>query len=89
MKSVKVHDYAADGDTETFQVITGVTAQGCVISEREYAYQEEDTLEIKTGVEITMSVPVMDTEAAAFVTLEELAEENSITAEELTLVEDE
>lgn len=87
MKSLKVHNYADDGDTETVQVITGVTAQGCVISEREYAYQEEDTLEIKTGVEITMSVPMLDTDAEVFVTLEELAEE--ITAEELTLVEDE
>lgn len=88
MKNVKVHDYAEDGDTETFQVITGVTAEGCVISEREYAYQEEDTLEIKTGVEITMSVPVMDTDEQVFRTLEDLAEENSLTAEELTLVED-
>ena len=84
MKNVKIHDYAEDGDTETFQVITGVTAQGCVISEREYAYQEEDTLDIKTGVEITMSVPVLDTEEQVFRTLEELAEE--VTAEELTLV---
>jgi len=89
MKNVKIHDYAEDDDTETFQVITGVTAQGCVISEREYAYQEEDTLVIKTGVEITMSVPVLDTEAQAFVTLEELSEEANITADDLTLVEDE
>jgi len=88
MKNVKIHDYAEDGDTETFQVITGVTAQGCVISEREYAYQEEDTLDIKTGVEITMSVPLLDTEAAAFVTLEELAEESNITADDLSLVDE-
>lgn len=87
MKHVKIHDYAEDGDTETFQVITGVTVEGCVISEREYAYQEEDTLEIKTGVEITMSVPIMDTDEQVFRTLEELAEENE--PEELTLVEDE
>jgi len=88
MKNVKIHDYAEDGDTETFQVITGVTAQGCVISEREYAYQEEDTLDIKTGIEITMSVPMLDTEAAAFITLEELAEESKITADDLSLVDE-
>ena len=87
MKNVKIHDYADDGDTETFQVITGVTAEGCVISERGFTYQEEDTLEVKDGVEITMSVPVLDTEEQVFRTLEDLAED--VTAEELTLVEDE
>lgn len=89
MKNVKVHDYAEDGDTETFQVITGVTAEGCVISEREYAYQEEDTLEIKTGIEITMSVPTLDLEGQVYVSLEELRDETEITSEQLSLVEDE
>jgi len=85
-----IHDYAADGDTETFEVITGVTAEGCVISEREYAYQEEDTLEIKTGIEITLAVPQLDLDDQVYVSLEELRAEaeDSPTAEELTLVED-
>ena len=92
MKITKVHDYAEDEDTQTLQVISAVTAEGCVISEREYEYEVEDENDINfgntlTGTEITMSVPILDTdEVQVYRTLEELAEET--TAEELTLVED-
>jgi hypothetical protein len=95
VKSVKIHDYAEDGDTQTLQVITGVTEHGCVISEREYEYEVEDENDIDfgatlTGTEITMSVPQLDTdEVQVFRTLADLAEETSITADDLTLVEDE
>ena len=91
MKST-IKDYAEDESTTTLQVISAVTAEGCVISEREYEYEDEDenskTFNQKlTGLEITLSVPMLDTEAQVYRTLEELAED--VTAEELTLVEDE
>ena len=91
MKVTKVKDYAEDESTTTLQIISAVTAQGCVISEREYEYEVEDENDIDfgatlTGIEITLSVPKLDTEEQVFRTLEELAEET--TAEELTLVED-
>ena len=92
MRITKVHDYADDESTQTLQVISAVTNEGCIISEREYEYVEEDENDInygltRTGTEITMSVPRLDIEEQVFRTLEELADE--ITAEELTLVEDE
>lgn len=90
MKITSTHDYADDSDTQTVEVITGVTTEGCIVSEREYVYQEEDTLEIKTGIEITLAVPQMDLEDQVFISLEQLRAEaeDSLTAEELTLVED-
>lgn len=91
MKITKIHDYAEDEDTQTLQVISAVTAQGCVISEREYEYEVEDEDNIDfgatlTGIEITLSVPCLNTEEQVYRTLEELAEE--VTSEELTLVEE-
>lgn len=91
MRNVKIHDYAEDDSTQTMQIISAVTAEGCIISEREYEYEEEDENSINfgktlTGIDITLSVPQIDTEAQVYRTLEELAEQ--ITAEELTLVED-
>jgi len=91
MKVTKVKDYAEDESTTTLQVISAVTQEGCVISEREYEYEVEDENDIDfgatlTGTEITMSVPFLDTDEQVYRTLEELAEE--VDAEELTLVED-
>jgi len=91
MKVTKVKDYAEDESTQTLQIISAVTPQGCVISEREYEYEVDDENDIDfgatlTGIEITLSVPILDTEEQVYRTLEELAEET--TAEELTLVED-
>jgi len=91
MKVTKVKDYAEDESTTTLQIISAVTPEGCVISEREYEYQDEDensrTFNQKlTGIEITLSVPILDTEEQVYRTLEELA--NEVSAEELTLVED-
>ena len=91
MKVTKIRDYAEDENTTTLQVISAVTPQGCVISEREYEYEVEDENDIDfgatlTGIEITMEVPFLDNDAQVYRTLEELAEE--VTAEELTLVED-
>ncbi len=86
-----IKDYAEDESTTTLQVISAVTAEGCVISEREYEYEVEDENDIDfgatlTGIEITLSVPTLDTEEQVYRTLEELAEET--TAEDLSLVED-
>jgi hypothetical protein len=92
MKVTKVKDYAEDESTTTLQIISAVTAEGCVISEREYEYEVEDENDIDfgatlTGIEITLSVPVLDdTEEQVYRTLEELAEET--TAEDLSLVEE-
>lgn len=91
MKITKVRDYAEDESTQTVQVISAVTAEGCIIFEREYEYEEEDENSIDfgetlMGTEITMSVPTLDTEEQVYRTLAELAEET--LAEELTLVED-
>lgn len=88
---VKIHDYADDESTQTLQVISAVSAEGCVIAEREYEYVEEDENNINfgatlMGTEITLSVPYLDIEAQVYRTLEELAEET--LADELTLVED-
>ena len=38
MKITSTHDYADDSDTQTVEVITSVTTEGCIVSEREYAY---------------------------------------------------
>ena len=91
MKIINVKDYAEDESTTTVQVISAVTQEGCIISEREFEYEVKDENSIDfgatlTGIEITMEVPVLDTEEQVYRTLEELAEE--ITSEELTLVED-
>ena len=91
MKVTKVKDYAEDESTTTLQIISAVTAEGCVISEREYEYEVEDENDIDfgatlTGIEITLSVPALDTEEQVYRTLEELAEET--TAEDLSLVEE-
>ncbi len=92
MKVTNIKDYAEDESTMTVQIISAVTPEGCVISEREYEYEVEDENSIDygatlTGTEITMEVPFLDTEEQVYRTLEELAEE--IDTEELTLVEDE
>jgi len=92
MRITNVKDYAEDETTTTVQVISAVTQEGCIISEREFEYEVKDENSIDfgetlTGIEITMEVPVLDTEEQVYRTLEELAEE--ITSEELTLVEDE
>ena len=87
MKIVNIHDYADDESTQTLKVISGVTAEGCAVSEREYAYRVRDHGEIRTGVEITMSTPDPDLEENGYRTLEELTAEAD--AEELSLAEDE
>ena len=86
-----IKDYAEDESTTTLQVISAVTAEGCVVSEREYEYEVEDENDIDfgatlTGIEITLSVPILDTEEQVYRTLEELAEE--VDADDLSLVED-
>ena len=91
MKVTKVKDYAEDESTTTLQIISAVSLEGCIISEREYEYEVDDENDIDfgatlTGKEITLSVPVLDTEEQVYRTLEELAVE--ISADELTLVED-
>ncbi len=91
MKVTKVKDYAEDESTTTLQIISAVTPEGCVISEREYEYEVEDENDINfgatlTGTEITLSVPILDTEEQVYRTLEELAQE--VSADELSLVED-
>lgn len=78
MRITKIHDYADDESTQTLQIIRAITSEGCVISEREYEYVEEDENDINfgetlTGIEITMSVPKLNTKKQVYRTLEELA----------------
>ena len=47
-------DYSEDDTTQTLSVITDVTQCNCLVSEREYSYLDEDTLEMREGVEITL-----------------------------------
>lgn len=56
MQRKQVKDYSDDDSTQTLSIITDVTEHDCLVSEREYTYIEEDdpTLEVKQGVEITL-----------------------------------
>lgn len=90
MRVTKVRDYADDDSTNTLQVISAITSEGCVISEREYEYEDADKNsktfgEILTGVEMILQVPELNLEDQVYRTLESLRE---TPAEELSLVED-
>lgn len=91
MKVTKVKDYAEDESTTTLQVISAVTNEGCIISEREYEYEEEDENsrdfgKTLNGTEITMSVPCIDTEAQVYRTLEDLAAETDSESVEVPVL---
>lgn len=87
MKVTKVHDYAADESTQTVQVISAVTKEGCIVTEREFEYTDLGTGAVQVGTEITLEVPHLNTEEQVYRTLEDLAA-SEITADEMTLVED-
>lgn len=77
MRITKIHDYAEDESTQTLQIISAVTTEGCIVSEREYEYKIEDENDINfgktlVGTDITLSAPYLDTKAPVLRTLEEL-----------------
>lgn len=91
MRVTKIHDYADDDSTNTLQRISAITTEGCIVSEREYEYEDGDENsktfgETLTGVEMILQVPELNLEDQVYRTLESLRE---TPAEELTLVEDE
>jgi hypothetical protein len=71
----QVKDYSDDDSTHTLAIITNVSEHDCFISEREYTYIEEDTLEVKTGLEVILEVPTLDTDEQVYRSLEDLADE--------------
>ena len=71
-----VKDYSDDDSTRTLSIITDTTECNCIVSEREFTYIEDDdpTLEVKHGVEITLET-VSDTDDQVYRSLEELQEQ--------------
>lgn len=89
MRVTKIRDYADDDSTNTLQRISAITSEGCIVSEREYKYEDEDENsktfgETLTGTEVILQVPELNTEEQVYRTLESLQE---TMADELTLVE--
>ena len=77
MKITNVKDYSQDDSTQTVECISAVTEHNCIVMERQYTYMEDDdpTMEIKTGLEITLTVPNLDLEDQVYRSLEDLREE--------------
>ncbi len=91
MKVTKVDDFANDDSTNTLRKINAITSEGCIVSEREYEYEDtdEDSLsfgQTLTGTEVILQVPEIDLDTQVYRTLESLLE---TTTEELVLIEDE
>ena len=91
MRVTKMRDYADDDSTSTSHRISAITTEGCIVSEREYEYEDENEDsrtfgETLTGVEMILQVPELNLDDQVYRTLESLQE---TLAEELTLVEDE
>jgi len=93
MKVTKVRDYASDDSTDTVQKISAITSEGCIVSEREYEYTDEDENSLSfgqtlTGTEFILQVPEIDLDTQVYRTLESLQEDET---EELALalIEDE
>jgi len=90
MKITDCKDFEDDDSTVTVRTILGVTSEGCGVIEREFEYEDEDENsrtfgETLTGLETILEMVDLDEQVLR--TLEELSEE--ITADDLTLVEDE
>ena len=75
MKIIKMKDYSDDDSTQTLETVNVVTEQNCIVEERLYSYLEEDTLEVKHGLEITLEVPKLDLDDLVYRTLEDLRED--------------
>lgn len=88
MRITEMKDYADDDNTQTLHIISAVTSEGCVVSEREFEYEDEDENSKTFGqtlIGIEMILQTASIEDQVLRTLEELAEE--VTADELSLVE--
>ena len=72
MRNLRVKDYSDDDSTHTLEVITGITEHGCLVTNRDYTYVEEDTLEVKDGTEIVLE---MLASPEVLNTLDELSDE--------------
>jgi len=77
MKITNVKDYSQDDSTQTVECISAVTEHNCIVMERKYTYMEDNdpTMEIKTGLEITLTVPNLSLEDQVYRSLEDLRRE--------------
>jgi hypothetical protein len=73
MRNKRVKDYSEDDSTHTLSIITGITEHGCIVSDREYTYVDEDTLEVRHAAEITLET-LSDNDEQVTRSLEELRE---------------
>ncbi len=74
MRNKRVKDYSDDDSTHTLEIITGVTEHGCIVSDREYTYVDEETLKLCKGVEVILETDTSDTAEQVTRSLEELRE---------------
>ena len=71
-----IKDYSDDDSTHTLSIITDVTECNCIVSHREFTYMDDDdeTMEIKQGTEITLET-LCDSDDRVYCSLEELQEQ--------------
>jgi len=75
MKVLNMKDYSDDDSTQTLETVNIVTEHNCIVDERLYSYLEDETLEVKHGLEITMEVPKLELDDQVYRSLEDLREE--------------
>lgn len=76
MDVLKMKDYSDDDSAQTVESFNEITEQDCIVEERLYTYLEEDTLNVKHGLEITLEVPKLDIDNLVYKSLEDLREES-------------
>ena len=75
MKIIEMKDYADDDSTQTLETVSAVTEHNCIVSERLYSYVEDETLEVKTCLDVTLEVMQLDIDDRVYRSLEDLREE--------------
>ena len=72
----RVKDYSDDDSTRSLPIVTDITECNCLVSRREFTFIEDDddTLEVQHGVEITLEM-LCDPEDQVYRSLEELQEQ--------------